>query len=73
MYSAENFGREIFRAGVPVGLLMDLLDPVGWYASSGSLAQLAEQRTLNPWVRGSSPRRPTSNPPVIPGDFYIYA
>ncbi len=62
MYSAENLGREIFRAGVPVGLLMDLLDPVGWYASSGSLAQLAEQRTLNPWVRGSSPRRPTSTP-----------
>jgi hypothetical protein len=26
---------------------------------SGSLAQLVEQRTLNPLVRGSSPRRPT--------------
>ena len=26
------------------------------YTTAASLAQLAEQRTLNPWVRGSSPR-----------------
>lgn len=31
-----------------------------WYSSNGSLAQLAAQRTLNPWVPGSSPGRPTS-------------
>ena len=30
-------------------------------ASSGSLAQLVEQRTLNPFVAGSIPARPTSN------------
>ena len=29
-------------------------------ASSGSLAQLVEQRTLNPFVAGSIPARPTS-------------
>ena len=28
-------------------------------ASSGSLAQLVEQRTLNPFVAGSIPARPT--------------
>ncbi len=30
----------------------------------GSLAQLVEQRTLNPLVRGSSPRWPTSKPRI---------
>jgi hypothetical protein len=30
------------------------------YACAGPLAQLAEQRTFNPRVRGSSPRRPTT-------------
>src|SRR4030095_3946501 len=35
------------------------------FHSSGSLAQLVEQRTLNPLVRGSSPRRPTNFSPVL--------
>lgn len=32
-----------------------------WYSSTGSLAQLAAQRTLNPWVAGSNPARPTDS------------
>lgn len=30
------------------------------YSPPGPLAQLVEHRAFNPWVRGSSPRRPTS-------------
>ena len=30
------------------------------YTMGGPLAQLAEQRTFNPWVVGSSPTGPTS-------------
>ncbi len=36
------------------------LELVQIYTGSGSLAQLAEQRTLNPQVPGSSPGRPTT-------------
>ena len=32
---------------------------VGYDQRAGPLAQLAEQRTFNPWVLGSIPRRPT--------------
>src|SRR5262249_55424400 len=32
---------------------------VGYDQREGPLAQLAEQRTFNPWVLGSIPRRPT--------------
>jgi hypothetical protein len=35
----------------------------GYHQRAGPLAQLAEQRTFNPWVLGSIPRRPT----IIPG------
>src|SRR5690554_2253851 len=40
-------------------------DPRGggdYAAAHGPLAQLAEQRTFNPWVPGSSPGRPTAKP-----------
>ena len=34
--------------------------PIFFNTNTGPLAQLAEQGTLNPKVRGSNPRRPTN-------------
>ena len=41
-------------------------------ASSGSLAQLVEQRTLNPFVAGSIPARPTNQKACYEAGFFIY-
>ncbi len=38
---------------------LDARKPISYHCDVGSLAQLAEQRTLNPSVAGSSPARPT--------------
>ncbi len=46
------------REGATTGSLT-LKTPSRTIANVGSLAQLAEQRTLNPSVAGSSPARPT--------------
>jgi hypothetical protein len=37
----------------------------------GPLAQLAEQRTFNPWVVGSSPTGPTARSLIILAQIYL--
>jgi hypothetical protein len=56
-----------------LGIRTTPLDAASITASQAPLAQLAEQRTLNPRVRGSSPWRRTRNPLLRPAISMVWA